>query len=85
MLLNTKEYSKAYTLMKCIIFFIIFFFIQDINAQCQVDGGNDVFLCVDKFGEVTNKPMLNANVITGKPPFEINSTLSYSKVKHFSC
>ena len=62
--------------MKYIIFFILLNFLSDLNSQCIVDAGDDVFLCNDKYGEVTNKPVLNAKIISGTPPFKIKWTFS---------
>ncbi len=55
---------------------MIYFFIQNINCQCNLDVGNDVFLCVDKFGDVANKPVLNAKINSGTPPFKIKWTFA---------
>lgn len=51
-------------LLQCIFLVVIS---NIAHAQCNIDAGNDVYLCVDKFGNIQNDVQLQPRVLSAYP------------------
>lgn len=59
---------------KSLIFLLLLFFLfgKNSNAQCEVDAGDNVHLCVDIVSAIVDSVRLNPKVISGIPPYDFH-------------